>query len=441
MSESTNESRYPKPGYAWFMVVLLTIAYMLSYIDRYIMGLLVEPIKADLALTDTQVGLLMGLAFGLVYAVFGLPFGWLADHKRRTFVVAAGITIWSAATAATGLAKSFFSLFLARMTVGIGEASLSPSAMSMIKDSFAPDRRGKPIAFYTMALSLGSGIASLIAAVVLTWAKSIPEIKLPVVGVIEPWQLVFIVFGVPGLLLALVFLLAKEPPRQVEKTVNEKSGPAAMFKFVGENRLPFFGIVVLAGAMIVVAYSHGWLAATFERTWGWSAEKYSAINGVILLVVGPATVFFAGWLSDLLYQRGRAEAPYLILLAGVAILVPSGVLATLMSNAYVAIGILGITTFGIALASAVGVTSLLNITPSNISAQVVALYYMLVSLAGAILGPAAPALLSDYVFGNDKLNWAVSCVPLIFGVPALIFGWYAKRAYVEKLAELGGTKT
>lgn len=146
-------------------------------------------------------------------------------------------------------------------------------------------------------------------------------------------------------------------------------------------------------------------------------------------------------MSDLLYKRGRADAPYLILFAGVAILVPTGIIATLMPNPYVAIGILGVTTFGQALASAVGVTALLNITPSNISAQVVALYYMLVSLAGAIIGPSAPGMLSDYVYGNENLNWAVSSVPLIFGVPALLFGWYAKRAYVEKVAELGDSNT
>jgi len=155
---------YPSQRYAWFLVVLLTIAYVLSFIDRYILGLLVEPIKADLGFTDTQIGLLMGPAFGFVYAVGGLFLGWLADHKRRTLVVAVGVGVWSLATAMTGLAKSFLHVFLARMSVGIGEASLSPSAMSMIKDSFAPENRGKPIAFYTAALSLGAGIASLITA-------------------------------------------------------------------------------------------------------------------------------------------------------------------------------------------------------------------------------------------------------------------------------------
>ena len=126
------------------MVIVLTIAYILSFVDRYILGLLIEPIKADLGLTDTQIGYLLGLAFSLFYATMGLPLGYLADRKRRTVLVAAGIAVWSLATAASGLAKNFWHMFIARMTVGAGEATLSPCAMSMISDSFPREKRGPP---------------------------------------------------------------------------------------------------------------------------------------------------------------------------------------------------------------------------------------------------------------------------------------------------------
>jgi len=429
---------YPSQRYAWFLVVLLTIAYVLSFIDRYILGLLVEPIKADLGFTDTQIGLLMGPAFGFVYAVGGLFLGWLADHKRRTLVVAVGVGVWSLATAMTGLAKSFLHVFLARMSVGIGEASLSPSAMSMIKDSFAPENRGKPIAFYTAALSLGAGIASLITAGVLTWAKTAPQIELPGLGVLAPWQMIFIIVGAPGLLLAVVFLFIKEPARREVKQPGEKTGLGTMFGHVRAHPIPFFGIVGLAGSMIIVAYSHGWLAASFQRTWGWSAGKYAFVNAIVLLSVAPLTVNFAGWWSDRLYQKGIEDAPYRILLIGVAILIPSGVLANLMPSGELAMAVFAINTFGIALASAVGVTALLNIAPSKISAQMVALYYMIVSLAGSLFGPTTVSFFSDHVYGNENLNYAVAMVPLIFGVPALLFGLYAKRAYVAELKRMNG---
>ena len=118
-----SEKSYPSPRYAWYMVVILTIAYVLSFVDRYILGLLIEPIKADLELTDTQIGYLLGLAFSVFYATMGLPLGYLADRKRRTFLVAAGVAVWSAATVASGKAKTFTNMFIARKTDGAGAAT------------------------------------------------------------------------------------------------------------------------------------------------------------------------------------------------------------------------------------------------------------------------------------------------------------------------------
>ena len=189
----------------WITVAFLTIAYLFSFIDRWILGLLIEPIKADLGLTDTQIGLLLGPAFAIFYATMGLPLGWLADRRNRVRIVAVGIGLWSLATAASGLAKSFIHLFIARMSIGIGEATLSPCAMSIISDSFPREKRSRPIAVYTTALSLGAGLASLLGAAVLTWAKTGGDITFPLLGALAPWQATFIVVGLPGLLLALVF--------------------------------------------------------------------------------------------------------------------------------------------------------------------------------------------------------------------------------------------
>mgnify|MGYP002624586602 CR=1 FL=1 len=188
ISDTTPEAAgYPPARSAWGLVILLTIAYVFSFVDRYILGLLVQPIKEDLQLTDFQIGLLLGPAFAIFYATMGLPLGWLADRSRRTWIVGAGVALWSLATAASGLAKSFFHLFVARMAVGVGEATLSPCAMSMIADSFPKDKRGAPIGLYSAALSLGAGFASLIGAAVLVWAKTAPEIVVPLAGAVEPW--------------------------------------------------------------------------------------------------------------------------------------------------------------------------------------------------------------------------------------------------------------
>ena len=198
------------------MVVMLTIAYILSFVDRYILGLLIEPIKADLGLTDTQIGLLLGFAFAIFYATMGLPLGYLADRKRGHGWLLQELQ-FGQRQAASGLVKNFIQLFIARMTVGAGEATLSPCAMSMISDSFPPEKRGKPIAFYTAALSLGAGIASLIGAGVINWAKSEPNLSFPLVGEVAPWQFTFLVVGLPGLLLAVLFLFMREPKKNWKK--------------------------------------------------------------------------------------------------------------------------------------------------------------------------------------------------------------------------------
>ncbi len=431
----SSERQYPSSGYAWYMVVILTIAYILSFIDRYILGLLIEPIKADLNLTDTQIGYLLGFAFSLFYATMGLPLGYLADRKRRTFLVAAGITVWSLATAASGLAKNFGHMFIARMTVGAGEATLSPCAMSMISDSFPRKKRGRPIAFYTAALSLGAGIASLVSAGVLTWAKSVPEISMPFLGTVAPWQFTFIIVGLPGLLIALLMLTIREPKRQLTAGTDVKPEFSHMLRHVWQRKHVYLSFVAFVCLMTICAYSQGWNAPMFKRTWGWEAETYAVVNAIVLLAVGPLSVNVAGWLNDKLYAEGRKDAPLLIMIVGALIMVPTGIAAPLMPTPEIAMGFYAINTVGIAMTSATGVTGLINITPGEIRGQTIALYYMGISLAGLLLGPASVGWLSDNVFGNENLNFAVAAVPAIFGIPVLLLIRYARRVYLDEVAK------
>lgn len=435
MSATPGEAPYPKPAYAWYMVVVLTIAYILSFVDRYILGLLVEPIKADLGITDSQMGWLLGFAFLFFYATMGLPLGYLADRKRRTWLVAAGVALWSAATAASGLARNFMHLFVARFSVGVGEATLSPCAMSMISDSFPPERRGKPIAFYTAALSLGAGIASIVSAGVLTWASTEPSLSVPIVGSVAPWQFTFFVVGVPGLLVAVIMFFMREPERR-DGVADASGGFGAAMRYAGARWKVYGSFVVFVCLMTISAYSQGWFAAMFARTWGWAPQQYALVNGFMLLAIGPLTVNIAGWLSDRLVSRGRTDAPLLIVIAGAFILIPTGILAPLMPTPELAFVVLAVNTIGIAMASATGVTALLQITPGRMRGQIVALYYMVISLAGAI-GPWLVGVLSDEVFGNEFLNRALAAVPALFGVLVLPFAAYAVRAYNRELERVG----
>ncbi len=431
---------YPPASVAWFLVAMLTMAYVFSFVDRYILGLLIEPIKEDLGLTDEQIGLILGPAFGLIYAFSGLFIGWFVDNWRRTWIVGIGMAVWSAATAVSGLAANFWQLFFARMTIGAGESVLSPSAFSMIADSFPEEQRGKPIAFYTAALTLGAGIASLIGGGVLLWAKTTNGVTLPMLGLLAPWQLVFMTVGLPGLLLAVYFFFVKEPERRPHVGGDTALQGASIFKawtYVAKNGATYFTFVSLVMVMTIIAYSQGYLPSTFERTWGWEREQYAFINGVALLIIGPANVLLMGYLSDRWMQAGVRDAPFRLLVIGFLIMVPTGAVAMLMPTGVIAYAVLCVNTVGIGMVSAVGVTALLLITPAQIRGQVLALYYMTISLSGLFLGPTTVGSLSTRVFGEDNLNLAVAAVPIIYGVIPLVLIPITRRLYLKQMKRLG----
>ena len=430
---------YPPAGAAWFLVAMLTLAYVFSFVDRYVLGLLIEPIKADLGLTDEQIGLIMGPAFGMIYAFSGLFIGWFVDNWRRTWIVGIGMAIWSLATAVSGLAANFWQLFFARMTIGAGESVLSPSAFSMIADSFPEEQRGKPIAFYTAALTLGAGIASLIGGGVLLWAKTTSGLALPILGVLSPWQLVFMTVGLPGLLLAVYFFFVKEPKRRPNVGGEAALQGASIFKawgYVAKNGAVYLSFVSLVMVMTIIAYSQGYLPSTFERTWGWAREQYAFINGVALLIIGPATVMLMGYISDRWMQAGVRDAPFRLLVIGYLIMVPTGAIAMFMPTGVLAFAVLCTNTIGIGMVSAVGVTALLLITPAQIRGQVIALYYMTISLSGLFLGPTTVGSLSTRVFGEENLNLAVAAVPIIFGVIPLLLIPITRELYRKHMDKL-----
>ena len=430
---------YPPPLRAWYIVILLTIAYIFSFVDRYILGLLVEPIKADMSLSDTQIGLLLGPAFAIFYATMGLPLGWLADRWRRTWLVGIGVALWSAATAASGLAKTFWQLFIARMAVGVGEATLSPCAMSIIGDSFPKERRGKPIAVYTAALSVGAAVASLIGASVLVWTKSSAGIEVPIVGSVKPWQLAFLIVGAPGILFAGLFFFLREPARRVEAADDPEltgSNLNDMLRYVFARWPVYASFMGLVCVMMIVAYSQGWYAAMFERTWGWPSEKYAFWNAMVLLAVGPATVYSAGWLSDRMTSQGVADAPHRILILASFLLVPTALAIPLMPTGELAFAVIALNTIGIAGVSSVSVTALLMITPARIRAQTIALYYMTASFAGLGLGPTTVGLLSAKVFGEENLNYACAALPVIYGIIPLLLIPVTRRLYRQQMVKL-----
>lgn len=426
-----NDRDYPPPAYGWYVVVVLTLGYVVSFLDRQIFALLVQPIRADLGLTDTQVSLVGGLAFAIFYTVLGIPIGRLADRRSRRAIIAVGITTWCCMTAACGLARNYWQLFLARVGVGVGEATLNPSALSLISDYFPRQRRGRAISFYNMGVSLGVGIANIVGAWAIALATAAAPLVLPLVGTLRPWQMVFVFVGLPGLLVALLMVTVREPARRdrlrIERPdgkLSEEIGVADTLRFLRQRWSTYASHFLGMSVVTIIGYAFFfWIPTMFVRTWAWSIPEAGYAYGLITLVFGPLGVNLGGWAADRLYARGyRDGLMRTCLVAAVLLFVPASIIAPLMPDPAWAIAWLIPSTMGGAIITATGSAALMMITPNQMRGQVTALYYFVINALGLTLGPTAVALVTDYGFGDDgALRWSLAIVSAVASVLALGF--------------------
>ena len=433
--EALPEPPYPRAGYSWYVVVLLTAAYVLSFIDRQIMALLVEPIKASLQLSDTQMGLLLGFAFAVFYVLLGLPIGWLADRRSRRAIVGFGISLWCLMTAACGLAKNFWWLFFARLGVGVGEATLSPSAYSLISDYFPREKRNRAISFFMMGISVGSGIAYVVGGQVVELVAKAPPVVLPLIGTLYPWQTAFLAVGLPGLLIAALMSTVKEPLRRGRLVQPSTGKPRNIpirdtVRYLFERRRAYGSLGLGMSIVTTMGYAWFWLPSLFARVYGWTIGEFSLRYGVVLLIFGPTGVTVGGFFSDWLYQRGVTEGPYRATLMAVSGLIVTAVAIPLMPDGWWALLLLvPATVFG-AMASATGGAALVFIAPNELRAQASALYFALISIVGLTVGPSSVAFFTDTVFGDERLiHYSLAIVPVIFGVVSMIIFLTGQRHY------------
>jgi MFS family permease len=421
---------YPPPAQGWYVVVILTIAYVFSFLDRQILALLVEPIRQDLGISDTRMSLLLGMAFAIFYTLLGIPLGRLADRYSRRAIIAGGITIWCAMTVACGLARNYFQLFLARIGVGVGEATLNPCALSLISDYFPREKRGRAISFYSMGITLGVGIAMIIGGWVIDLVFDAPPIVLPVVGELYAWQTVFLVVGLPGLLVALLMATVREPARKGKMQVTSRAGTVTEDISIGEairflaRRWQTYSTHFLGMSVVtIIGYAYFfWIPTMFVRTWAWTIPQVAIVYGLVNLIVGPTGVNLGGWFADSLYQRGYKDGHMRACLFGALLFVPTSVLVPLMPTATLAFAMMIPSSIGGAIITATGAASLMMITPNQMRGQITALYYFVINILGLTLGPTAVALVTDYGFGFDgALRYSISIVSLVAGVLGLGF--------------------
>jgi len=436
------ETDEPGGRYAWYVVAVLTLAFTVSFIDRQILSLLVQPIKRDLGVNDTQVGLLAGFAFALFYSVLGVPIARIADNHSRRGLIAIGIVLWSIMTAACGLAKSYLFLFLMRVGVGVGEATLSPAAYSMMADYFPPNKLGKAIGVYVMGLYLGAGIALLVGSAVVSMTSTAGMVELPLLGAVYPWQLTFFVVALPGLPLLLLMGTVREPPRRefmADGTIKSASTEKVLLKdileFFRDNKrliLAHFGGFLLLGT--VVSAFMVWVPEFLRRTHGFSISQGGAIYGLILLVFGCLGPYAGGWVAEYLRKKGFADAEMRAAMLGGLILIPLAILVPLMSNRYAAIALLAPLTFALSFPQGLVATILQLVAPNRMRAQVTAIFIFLGVLVGYSLGPALVAICTDYVFGYENaINYSLALVGGTLSPFGVLLIYYGMKPYRDRM--------
>jgi len=391
---------WPHAGWAWFAVAALMVAYTSSFIDRQILSLLVEPIRKDLAITDTQFSLLAGLAFSLFYTVMGVPMAKVADRGSRRLIIFCGIVIWSVMTVGCGLANSFWALFAARIGVGIGEATLSPAAYSMISDYFPPRQRARALAVYSMAPYLGSGLALMIGGGVIDLIAKAGEMSLPVVGVLEPWQQTFVLVGAPGLLIAALFLIVREPPRHGVVSAGVQAG---VLKFMWARKSTFYMMIFAFSVFGMAGISYlSWMPAVLIRTHGWAPAQVGVAYGAILIFAATPGVLIGGWITDKLAARGRNDAPLYTAVLALVGAIPFAIATPLLPDVHWALASLAAFSFCAGVMNSLPATALQSVSPNQFRAQVTAIYFLIGNLISLGLGPTLVASISDSLLGGPQ---------------------------------------
>ncbi len=433
---------YPNQVYAWYVVSVLTVAYIFSFVDRQIINLLVEPIREDLQLTDTQISLLQGIAFALFYTLMGIPIARLADVSNRRAIIAAGVFLWSLMTALCGLAKSFGQLFAARIGVGVGEAALLPPSYSLFSDYFPPGKMTRAIAVFTGGSFLGAGLAYIIGGFVVDFVTRLDVVEVPVLGQIRAWQMAFIVVGLPGILLALLVLSLREPARRGllgsrPGTVPKGIPIKEIIAFLGKNRRTYGHHMIGVSMFVLLAYAVlAWTPAFFIRKYGWTPGQVGYVYGSILLVFGTSGVVSAGWMADALRRRGYTDANLRVIMIGALCCIPFGIAAPLVNNIWLALALMAPFTFFWSLPHGIAPAALQPVTPNQMRAQVSALYLFSVNLIGLGIGPTFVALLTDYLYKDPALvGYSLATIAAIMAPLSALILYTGLKYYRASLAQ------
>lgn len=423
INEQAN-SCYPSAAIAWYATIILALLYWLSILDRFIISLLVDPIKRDMGITDLQFGMLHGIAFAITYSLFGLLAGALADRFNRRWIIFASVSIWSIATATCGVVVHFWQLLIARVGVGAGEAGLNPSATSMLTDLFPRDKLTTAMAVYTIGATVGSGTAYLFGGAIVDMVAQTPTYILPFFGELRSWQVVFLIIGIPGIFASLIVFTFPEPKRQEQKKqINHGSfwkniyrAYANLLIYIRSQKRFFahhyagfaFGAAVMSGCAV-------WYPAHMGRTFGWSASEIGLSLGLTMVCASIVGKLLCGFGVDAMYKRGYRDGQFRWYATSLLLAAPIGIAIMNTENPWLFLGGASIFFALMSPLPACYSASLNLATPNELRGTGMAFFAGTAGLIGMASGPILIATFSDKIFGSIGLGMAATigiCCPI-----------------------------
>jgi MFS family permease len=434
IARDADDFGFRSDGYAWYVVAVMCVGSIVSMVDRQVINLLVEPIKADLGISDTQISLLQGFAFALFYSFMAVPLGRLADHGNRRQVIVWGVVVFSLATMGCGFAAGFVMLFVARMGVGVGEATLSPAGYSMLGDYFPKHQLGRAIGLFTGFTFVGSGLALMFIGALLAALGNSDEIVVPGFGPVADWRLAFVVAGALSLGFAALMLTVREPPRGgVAPQSGEQDGIGAVLGFIRANASLF--VPLFAGLPLLAAANFGlnaWAPTVFIRIHGWTPAETGQILGLMLMCFSAVGVFAGGWIADALNRRGVPQANFRLTVYAALAAAPFFASFPIVANPQFSLVLLAPALFFGAMPFGAATAAVPLLAPNRMRAQLLAVYLLIANLVGGGLGPSIIAGTSDAILGGPQhIHTALSIVAtsvLLVGAALIALGLRARQA-------------
>ena len=432
------DTSYPRATYSWWVIFVLTLALIVSYVDRHIVSILVEPMKRDLGISDAQAGWLFS-GFAIFYALAGLPLARWADSKSRRKIIVFGILAWSAMTVACGLARNFWQLFAARVGVGVGEATIGPATNSLVGDYFPRKTIPLALSFFQTGAIVGSGLAFLVGGIVVEMVRAAPPTVLPLLGTMHAWQMTFIYVGAPGILVVLMMLSVREPVRRIFKGTDGVAQTKATLRALGDfyllNRATILTHHLGLSCINLIGWAFVfWTPSFFERVHGLSSGQASQTFGLIFIIFGPLGGLAGAYIARYLSARGHRDANILGTMVGAVLVIPSVMAIQIVPNLTVVwILYMGALAF-MNMPFGLGAGALPVIAPPNMRAQVAAIYSLFGAFAGMGLGPVIAGAINDHIFtGADGVRYSLMLLAGVFGPIGVLLLSLGRKHYAASL--------